>query len=268
VLKSTIGSKFAEFITLFGKVLACVLISTWTALKLSAVLLFSAAITLAIILVLKRKLNYLRLKEKRAYSIAHLLAKKLLNSIRTVIALGMEKKAAKMYKKSLKSTEVWIINKGFWIGALNGLQIFFHNFTFVILILVGVSLNKHQSNVYTPGLIMQTFYSVMFVIDSLERLVVYLKDSSVAWQTVTSLFEKLKLYDSYSEKINVNKRGEKIYNLKGEISFENVTFTYPSVPSVKKITEKSLSMPKVKIFENLSFTIPAGKTVAICGSRY
>ncbi len=265
VLKSTIGPKFAELVALLSKAVACVIISTWMAGKLSVVLLLLAAVVLIITLYLNKKLKYLKLKEKEAYSRAHSLAKKLLISIRTVVALGMEKNAAKMYKNSLKSTEVWKINRGFWFGALSGLRTFFHNFTYSVLILVGVSMNRQQGNFYTPGLIMQTFFSIMFVIDSLERLVRYFKDLCIGRRAASNLFVRLERFDK--KKKIVKKKGEKIFNLRGEISFANVTFTYSGVPSLKGLTDNSLSKPKKKIFENLNFVIPAGKTVTICGNR-
>jgi ATP-binding cassette subfamily B (MDR/TAP) protein 1 len=52
--------------------------------------------------------------------------------------------------------------------------------------------------------------------------------------------------------VNRNREGVILCQVRGQIQFNNVSFSYPA-------------RPDVQIFQNLCLTIPAGKTAAIVG---
>ena len=196
-----------------------------------------------------------------SYRLAHKVAKKMFGSLRTIVSLGIQDKAIQMYKKSLKITEVWTVNKGFSKGIFTGVKMFFHNICYTIMLFIALKFNQFDPITYSPKFLMQMFFSAMVISDSINHSVLFFEDLDVAKHAALKVFKIIDTQDD-DEKPEINKT--KIYNLKGEISFENIDFTF-SNESFKKLNATNKSP---HLFKNFNLIIPAGKTVAICGQRY
>lgn len=265
LLKLVLGFKLNEFITSSGRVLACFIISLWSVWKLSLIL--ASIVTLVFVLTFfwDRKNEKYIAKRQLSIKSSHILAKKILYAIETVVTLGLQKKLVNSFKKHLKLAEIWTIHKGFKRGIFQGLIVYFQDACFTVFLLVSVYFYQKDAEEFTPRLIVQAFLSIVFISNSLAGILSFLKEIAVAKEAATKIFE---IIETKLPEGKLNKKNIKIYNLKGEITFKNIDFTYPRVPSLKKISDTVTEKVSKSVFVNLNLTIPAGKTVAIVGERY
>jgi len=97
---------------------------------------------------------------------------------------------------------------------------------------------------------MSAFFSLITCTFSLGQALPFLKDLAEAKGVASKIFEIIETQST----IDIYKTSEKkIENLKGQIEFNDVHFSYPQ-------------RKEAKILKDLNLTIPAGKTVAFCGS--
>ena len=97
---------------------------------------------------------------------------------------------------------------------------------------------------------MSAFFSLITCTFSLGQALPFLKDLAEAKGVASKIFEIIETPSS----IDIYKTSEKkIADLKGEIEFNDIHFSYPQ-------------RKEAKILKGLNLKIPAGKTVAFCGS--
>lgn len=197
-----------------------------------------------------------------SYRFAHKVAKKMLGSLRTIVTLGIQDKVIQMYKKSLKITEVWTVNKGFSKGVFVGLKMFFHNICYTLMLFIALKFNQFDPVIYSPKFLMQAFFSAMVISNSINHSVLFFEDLDLAKHDAFKLFKIIGQEDKI-ENAEVNKT--KVYNLKGEISFENVDFTFSNESFIKKMNGPNQKSPN--FFRGFNLVIQAGQTVAICGQK-
>nr|APD26535.1 ATP-binding cassette transporter subfamily B member 1-like X7 protein [Brachionus koreanus] len=191
------------------------------------------------------------LKELRSYEIAGKIAQETLSLIRTIFCLGMQKIQLKNYEKALTAEDKIAKKKGLVIGLFNGLIVMLSNVLFGIGVFYGVYLTRYECDQFLPGNIIQSFFSLYVTTFSISQALPFLKELSEAKGAIEKVFEILK-----SKPFSLDcdkKKAVKIENLKGEIEFENIFFSYPQRKAFK-------------ILNGLNFKIPAGKTVALVGS--
>lgn len=263
-LKLVLGFKLNEFIMSTGRVLACFIISVWSAWKLSLILASIVALVSVLIYLWDRKNEQYIAKRQLSIKSSHLLAKKILFAIETVMALGLQKKLVDSFKKHLKMAEIWTIHKGFKRGIFEGLIVYFQDACFTVFLLLSVYFYQRDAERFTPRMIVQAFFSMLFISNSLAGILSFLKEITVAKEAACKIFA---IIETKLPEDRLDKKDIRIYNLKGEITFENIDFTYPRVPSLKKISDTATEKVSKSVFVNLNLTIPAGKTVAIVGER-
>ena len=171
--------------------------------------------------------------------------------MRTVMSFGLQKKLADAFKRRLKFTETWTIAKGFKRGIFNGLVVYFQDISFAVFILTSVYFRQLNADSFTPRMVIQAFLSMVFVSDALTAILGFVRDVDVAKEAATHIFEIIETKMPDGKRRQKNAR---IYNLKGEITFENVSFTYPEVPSVRKISDASTSKVARSVFKEVKKT--------------
>jgi len=123
--------------------------------------------------------------------------------------------------------------------------------TFIIT--KGTYLSRKDCENYSIAKIMQSFFSLITVTFSLSTAFPFLRDAAAAKGVAKRIFA---IIDRKSEIDVFDQRndGKILDKLEGSIEFENVFFSYPS-------------RPEATILNGLNLRIPAGKTVALVGSR-
>ncbi len=194
--------------------------------------------------------NKFGLLEIKAYDKANNIAYEAISSIRTVLSFGLNKKVLNSYEKNLKDAEKISIKKGFVTGIFSGLTTFIYISCFAFGIAYACYLTRNDSKNYNPENIMQSFYAILAGSFTLGQALQFVKDLAEARTAATRVFEIIET----KSKIDIYKTSDKkINNLKGELEFENIHFSYPQ-------------RSEAQILKGLNLKIPAGKTVAFCGS--
>lgn len=233
-----------------GRSIACVILALVQAPKFSSVFIaifpFAMVATVLMVMMIKK----FTIKEFQAYGTAGRIAQEGLSSIRTVLSLGLHKIFINKYTTNLKAAEDMAIKKGFWNGFFAGLAGFVLNLAFAIAIYYGVLLVRTDCENYNAGKIMQSFFCMMTGSMGLGQALPYLKDLAEARGAaakVYSLIDKVSSIDVFTSK------GKKLNELKGNIQFKDVVFSYPQ-------------RKDATILKGLNLSIPAGKTIALVGS--
>jgi ATP-binding cassette, subfamily B (MDR/TAP), member 1 len=201
-----------------------------------------------------RMIRKYTIEEFKTYGVAGAIAYEALSSIRTVLSLGLQKTYAQRYATNLTLSESMAIKKGLLVGIFGGLSTGIYNLFFGIGIYYGVSLYQNDCVSYSVSNIVKSFFSVVTGTLSLGQALPFLTDIAEARAVAKKVFN---LIDTKSE-IDVFNKEQKsgiiLENLQGAVEFENVYFHYPQ-------------RPEAKVLKGLSLKIPAGKTVALVGTR-
>ncbi|CAF1063871.1 unnamed protein product, partial [Brachionus calyciflorus] len=250
-VKFGIGFKFSDCIHLISRGAACIIFALVQAWKFSIV--FIAIIPFMILsttlmVLFTRKYT---IEEFKAYGKAGSIAQEALSSIRTVLSLGLQKKLAKKYDSNLGKAEGMAQKKGLISGLFLGLSDFLIDILFGVGVYWGVYLARYECDKFLPGNILQSFFCIFIATFSIGQALPFFKDLAEARGAAKKIMD---IIDTKSA-IDVfdQTKGIKLNDLKGEIEFDNVVFSYPQR---KEFT----------ILKGLSFRIPAGKTVALVGS--
>ncbi|CAF0894843.1 unnamed protein product [Brachionus calyciflorus] len=250
-VKFGIGFKFSDFIHLLCRGIACIIFAMVQAWKFSIVfiamipfMIFSAAL----MVLFTRKYT---IEEFKAYGRAGSIAQEALSSIRTVLSLGLQKNILKNYNSNLGKAEGMAQKKGLISGFFLGLSDFLIDILFGVGVYWGVYLARYECDKFLPGNIIQSFLCIFIATFSIGQALPFFKDLAEARGAAKKIMD---IIDTKSA-IDVfdQTKGIKLDDLKGDIEFDNVVFSYPQR---KEFT----------ILKGLSFKIPAGKTVALVGS--
>ncbi len=161
---------------MLGRGIACLVLAMVSAWKFSIVFLALAPIistcTACMVIMIKKY----TIKEFKAYGTAGRIAQECLSSVRTVFSFGLQNREAKSYGEHLKLAESMSIKKGTITGIFAGLSTFFFNAMFGVGIYYGVFLVRSDCEAYKPGLIMQSFFSMITTTFALGQALPFLKD--------------------------------------------------------------------------------------------
>lgn len=188
-------------------------------------------------------------KDNKAYEKADNVAQEALSSIKTILSLGLHKKAVDDYKKSLQYPERRIKHKAFLNGLFGGIRSGLVNCYFAVGIYYGTYLTHVECENYNAGNIILTFFAMVTATICVGHSLPFLKELDEAKKAAR------KIFDLIDEKTVLNeRRGKIIGDFKGQIEFEDIEFSYPQKPDAQ-------------ILNRFSLSIPAGKTVALVGAR-
>uniref|UniRef100_A0A5F8HBD6 Multidrug resistance protein 1 n=1 Tax=Monodelphis domestica TaxID=13616 RepID=A0A5F8HBD6_MONDO len=187
-------------------------------------------------------------KELLAYAKAGAVAEEVLAGIRTVIAFGGQKKELERYNKNLEEAKRIGINKAITANISIGAAFLLIYASYALAFWYGTSLIL--SGEYTIGNVLTVFFSVLigaFSIGQASPSIEAFANARGAAYEIFKIIDNKPNIDSYSE------HGHKPDNIKGNLEFKNVHFTYPS-------------RREVKILKGLNLKVNSGQTVALVGN--
>ncbi|KAK4470216.1 hypothetical protein MN116_005792 [Schistosoma mekongi] len=185
-------------------------------------------------------------KEITAYSRAGAIACEVLESIRTVVAYGGEKKEVRRYSEQLGMAEKAGLKKSIASGAVNG-TIALTVFCFTaILFWYGFKLIIEED--YDAGALVTVFINVLlgsiFLGNALPCFQYFMNAQASATE-IYGIIERTPQIDKDNHK-------SRILNFSGNVEFKNVTFAYPS-------------RPDIIVLKDFNLSIKSGQTVALVG---
>uniref|UniRef100_A0A3Q2I3L4 ATP binding cassette subfamily B member 1 n=1 Tax=Equus caballus TaxID=9796 RepID=A0A3Q2I3L4_HORSE len=167
-------------------------------------------------------------KELLAYAKAGAVAEEVLAAIRTVIAFGGQKKELERYNKNLEEAKRIGIKKAITANISMGAAFLLIYASYALAFWYGTSLVL--SGEYSIGQVLTVFFSVLigaFSVGQASPSIEAFANARGAAYEIFKIIDNKPSIDSYS------KNGHKPDNIKGNLEFRNVHFSYPSRNEVK-----------------------------------
>nr|AAB69423.1 P-glycoprotein [Homo sapiens] len=186
-------------------------------------------------------------KELLAYAKAGAVAEEVLAAIRTVIAFGGQKKELERYNKNLEEAKRIGIKKAITANISIGAAFLLIYASYALAFWYGTTLVL--SGEYSIGQVL-TVFSVLigaFSVGQASPSIEAFANARGAAYEIFKIIDNKPSIDSYS------KSGHKPDNIKGNLEFRNVHFSYPS-------------RKEVKILKGLNLKVQSGQTVALVGN--
>ncbi|XP_063670717.1 ATP-dependent translocase ABCB1 isoform X4 [Pan troglodytes] len=187
-------------------------------------------------------------KELLAYAKAGAVAEEVLAAIRTVIAFGGQKKELERYNKNLEEAKRIGIKKAITANISIGAAFLLIYASYALAFWYGTTLVL--SGEYSIGQVLTVFFSVLigaFSVGQASPSIEAFANARGAAYEIFKIIDNKPSIDSYS------KSGHKPDNIKGNLEFRNVHFSYPS-------------RKQVKILKGLNLKVQSGQTVALVGN--
>ncbi|KAL4669530.1 hypothetical protein H8959_008084 [Pygathrix nigripes] len=187
-------------------------------------------------------------KELLAYAKAGAVAEEVLAAIRTVIAFGGQKKELERYNENLEEAKRIGIKKAITANISMGAAFLLIYASYALAFWYGTTLVL--SGEYSIGKVLTVFFSVLigaFSVGQASPSIEAFANARGAAYEIFKIIDNKPSIDSYS------KSGHKPDNIKGNLEFRNVHFSYPS-------------RKEVKILKGLNLKVQSGQTVALVGN--
>ncbi|XP_006834390.1 PREDICTED: multidrug resistance protein 3 isoform X2 [Chrysochloris asiatica] len=187
-------------------------------------------------------------KELAAYAKAGAVAEEALGAIRTVIAFGGQNKELERYQKHLETAKSIGIKKAISANISMGIAFLLIYASYALAFWYGSTLVISRE--YTIGNAMTVFFSILigaFSVGQAAPCIDAFANARGAAYVIFDVIDNNPKIDSFSE------RGHKPDNIKVNLEFNDVHFSYPSRASVK-------------ILKGLNLKIQSGQTVALVGN--
>ncbi|KAL3285399.1 hypothetical protein HHI36_019503 [Cryptolaemus montrouzieri] len=255
-IEDGIGDKVGLFLNYETIAISGIIWSLILGWKLALVCIASIPLSLAVmrfILWLSAKMSK---QEMESYGRAGAIAEEVFSAIRTVIAFDGQKTEMKRYENHLEEARKNNIKRSFFTGASHAALWLFFYANCALSMWYGVTLIIDERSLppgektYTPAIVVAVFFNTLVASWHLSMAAPFIQIFAEACGAASKVF---KVIDNEPTINSFLKKGRKVRNLKGEISFDNIYFRYPS-------------RPDVKILNGLSIQIKAGETVAFVGS--
>ncbi|EPQ13907.1 Multidrug resistance protein 3 [Myotis brandtii] len=187
-------------------------------------------------------------KELAAYAKAGAVAEEALGAIRTVIAFGGQNKELERYQKHLEVAKKIGIKKAISANISMGIAFLLIYASYALAFWYGSTLVISKE--YTLGNAMTVFFSILigaFSVGQAAPCIDAFANARGAAYVIFDIIDKNPKIDSFSE------RGHKPDNIKGNLEFNDVHFSYPA-------------RANVKILKGLNLQVRSGQTVALVGN--
>ncbi|EMS62269.1 ABC transporter B family member 4 [Triticum urartu] len=184
---------------------------------------------------------------KLKYEEASHVATNAVGGIRTVASFCAEQKVMDAYEKKCESPTRQGVREGVVGGLGFGFSFLVFYLTYALCFYVGAKF-VHGGTATFPE-VFRVFFVLVLAASGISRTSAVGADSTKASESAISVFEIL---DRKSKIDSSSEEGMVVANLRGDIEFQNVCFSYPL-------------RPNVQIFTDLSLSIPSGKTAALVG---
>nr|XP_019605320.1 PREDICTED: phosphatidylcholine translocator ABCB4 isoform X2 [Rhinolophus sinicus]XP_019605321.1 PREDICTED: phosphatidylcholine translocator ABCB4 isoform X2 [Rhinolophus sinicus] len=187
-------------------------------------------------------------KELAAYAKAGAVAEEALGAIRTVIAFGGQDKELERYQKHLENAKKIGIKKAISANISMGIAFLLIYGSYALAFWYGSTLVISKE--YTLGNAMTVFFSILigaFSVGQAAPCIDAFANARGAACVIFDIIDNNPKIDSFSE------RGHKPDNIKGNLEFNDVHFSYPA-------------RANVKILKGLNLKVQSGQTVALVGN--
>ncbi|XP_038701228.1 ABC transporter B family member 9-like isoform X2 [Tripterygium wilfordii] len=184
---------------------------------------------------------------KVMYEEASQVADDAVGSIRTVASFCAEKKVMDLYEKKCEGPLKSGVRIGLLSGAGFGFSFFILYCTNAFCFYIGALLTKHGKATF--GEVFKVFFALALTGIGISQATAMAPDKNKAKDAVTSIFQIL---DSKPNIDSSSDEGLTRSHVNGDITFEHVSFKYPT-------------RPDIQILKDLCLNIPSGKTVALVG---
>ncbi|CAH3192815.1 unnamed protein product [Porites evermanni] len=244
-----IGYKIGMFVHAISTVLAGFVLAFLYQWKLTLVLISITPLLVVAGGILGKVMAVSTTKGLDAYARAGSVAVEVLSSIRTVAAFGGEKKEIQRYSSYLGEARDFGVKMGVFMGLGMGILHMIMYGSYALAFWYGAKLIiKHEMN---GGDVLIVFFSVAVGAMQLGQAGPYFQAIVTARGAAYKVFliiDRVPPFDSSSTEGTVIEHE----SFKGNITFNNIEFSYPS-------------RPDVKILDGLNLTVDSGQTVALVG---
>ncbi|KAG6577949.1 multidrug resistance protein ABC superfamily [Phytophthora cinnamomi] len=174
-------------------------------------------------------------------------ASEVLSNIRTVAALGIEKRSAEVFDELLEEP----LQKGSKEAQINGVSLGFSSFimmaTYAFIFWFGAKRVNDGTIGFTE--MMRTLMSIMMSIQIVSSASTFMGDAPKAFKAGSTIFA---IRDRVAPIDSFNSDGFRPMKVEGRLEFKDISFRYPT-------------RPEINVLKNYNLTIEAGQTVAFCG---
>ncbi|GLJ54148.1 hypothetical protein SUGI_1160070 [Cryptomeria japonica] len=248
LVQEAIGEKVGVFLHMMGTFAGGIVIAMVTCWQIGLLILGSVPLMLITGLTYGYFYKRLAIKNMSLYAKDGSVIQQAISQVRTVYACGGEAKEEEnislVLEEAMKVGLLSSLVRGVGLGIIFAII----NCSWAVALWFGGILISHKT--VTPGQVITSVFCIIFsgmaLGEALPNLQIF-QNGRLAGRRIFNMIER-------TPKINIWKsRGKSLTEVKGEITFENVSFYYPSRPTIS-------------VFSGLSFTISAGKTMALVGS--
>ncbi|KAG2465262.1 MDR1A protein, partial [Polypterus senegalus] len=169
-------------------------------------------------------------KELTSYAKAGAIAEEALVAIRTVVAFNGQQKASEKYEANLVEAKQLGVKKSITTNVSLGLSQFFIFCAYALAFWYGTKLAIEEPENYSIGKVLTVFFSVLTGTFSLGQAAPNLESIASARGAA---YEVYKTIDEPRPIDSSSKEGHKPDQIKGDIEFKNIHFSYPTRPDVK-----------------------------------
>ncbi|XP_022832765.1 multidrug resistance protein homolog 49-like [Spodoptera litura] len=255
-LKEGMGDKLAVVSNLVGTAIICLCTAFPLGWELTLACVSVMPFSIAVSVILTNYQTKSSILEMESYSQAGKQAEEVLKSVRTIVAFNGENKEVDRYTKLLQPAEKQGRKRGLYTGLGNGFNWVLTYSLNAIGFTYGTRLvfmdwdSPESERKYLVGVVYSILFSVYMATQSVTFCVPHAEVFAAARGAASSIFQlidRVPLIDS------LQKGGLTPRRVIGEISLEDVHFSYPS-------------RPEVKVLNGFSIKIKAGECVALVGS--
>lgn len=244
---SNIGDTISSIVTFVGG-FAFAFASGWElALVCCAVV---PLITLTSYMFVMQILNATEVSQQE-YARAGAASNQAITAIRTVTSFNSQEHENSRYEKFVRDARDRGFKRSIYSGAAEGSYHFSRYLIYAVATFYGARILYTQGagGTLSGGDIMGVFYAVLVASSSVKRLGPAVPALSLSWAAIKRLVSLINSVDN----VEMDQKGVRpLIELKGEIKFDRVTFSYPTRPNSTVLREFSL-------------TVHAGETVALVG---
>ncbi|XP_004851267.1 multidrug resistance protein 1-like [Heterocephalus glaber] len=187
-------------------------------------------------------------KELLAYAKAGAVAEEVLAAIRTVIAFGGQKKELERYNTNLEDAKKIGIKKAVTANISMGAAFLLLYASYALAFWYGTTLVL--SNEYSIGQVLSVFFSVLIGAFSIGQASPNIEAFANARGAAYEIF---RIIDNEPSINSFSTHGHKPDNIRGDLEFRNIHFSYPS-------------RKEVKVLKGLNLKVQNGQTVALVGN--
>jgi ABC-type multidrug transport system fused ATPase/permease subunit len=248
VIQDTLTTTIAEFLRQMILIVGGIIFLSYISIKLTLFMLASVPVLALVAVVFGRFIKKLSKETQNKVAESNVIVEETFQGIANVKAFTNEKYELKRYTSKVEEIIVFAMKGAKWRGAFASFIIFGLFGAIVGVVWYGTILVQNPENALSIGDLISFILYTVFIGASFGGIAAQYSQIQKAIGATENLLDIL---DENPEKINF----DEITNLKkleGSISFQNITFSYP--------TRKELT-----ILSDLSFEIHAGGHIAIVG---